>query len=134
MSGDPSRVAVPRNSHVPLGVFYRLFLLDLMQNLKTAWPIGVLLFAIVMVLGMGMVAAGDSLAKVDNKGIGQQATFGEAIYCVWMTMTTVGYGDFHPVTTTGRIIASVAALIGLLLVGLLVALFSRAWERGASGS
>ena len=42
-------------------------------------------------------------------------------YGMWwslVTMTTIGYGDFYPVTTVGYIIASLCAICGTLIVAL----------------
>ncbi|WP_337062605.1 potassium channel family protein [Kineococcus sp. G2] len=44
-------------------------------------------------------------------------TFGEALWWVVTTITTVGYGDFAPVTTTGRVVAVGLMLSGIALVG-----------------
>jgi hypothetical protein len=46
--------------------------------------------------------------------------FGEAVYLVIMTITTVGYGDLVPYSTAGKIVAMIASLWGSLLVSLLV--------------
>jgi voltage-gated potassium channel len=42
---------------------------------------------------------------------------GDALWWALTTVTTVGYGDTYPVTTEGRIIASVMMLIGIALFG-----------------
>ena len=44
-------------------------------------------------------------------------TGGDALWWALTTVTTVGYGDTYPVTTEGRIIASVMMLIGIALFG-----------------
>ena len=44
-------------------------------------------------------------------------TFREAIWWAVVTTTTVGYGDYSPVTATGRLIAMVLMLVGIGLIG-----------------
>ena len=51
----------------------------------------------------------------------------ELLTCVYfsaITFTTVGYGDYHPVSELARLAASVEALSGYILLGLLVASLS----------
>jgi voltage-gated potassium channel len=48
-------------------------------------------------------------------------TFGDAIWWAATTVTTVGYGDRFPVTTTGRTVAFVLMLVGIGLVGTVTA-------------
>ena len=43
-----------------------------------------------------------------------------AMWLVIITMTTVGYGDGYPSTHCGRIIATIACIIGMLLISLMV--------------
>lgn len=45
----------------------------------------------------------------------------EGIWWAWVTVTTVGYGDVVPVSTEGRIFASLLILMGLCLVSLITA-------------
>ncbi|MFD7227366.1 potassium channel family protein [Streptomyces sp. NPDC059881] len=51
-------------------------------------------------------------------------TFGDAIWWVCETLTTVGYGDVTPVTTWGRIIAVGLMICGLALLGAVTGSFS----------
>ena len=48
-------------------------------------------------------------------------TFGDALWWAMTTVTTVGYGDQFPVTTTGRIVAAALMLVGISLLGLITA-------------
>jgi voltage-gated potassium channel len=47
--------------------------------------------------------------------------FGQAIWWAITTITTVGYGDMYPVTTTGRVIAGLLMIGGISLVGSITA-------------
>ena len=47
-------------------------------------------------------------------------TFYEAFWTLQMTASTIGYGDFHPVSTGGKIIATLMFYIGFGLVGFIV--------------
>lgn len=47
-----------------------------------------------------------------------------AIWCVFVTMTTVGYGDVYPKSYGGRILGSIMCLWGVLLVSLFVVTIS----------
>ncbi|WP_166905681.1 potassium channel family protein [Mycobacterium sp. DL440] len=47
--------------------------------------------------------------------------FGDAIWWAITTITTVGYGDMYPVTTTGRVIAALLMIGGISLVGSITA-------------
>lgn len=51
-------------------------------------------------------------------------TFGDAVWWAFCTVTTVGYGDYAPVTVVGRVAAVVLMAGGVVLVGLIVATIS----------
>lgn len=66
----------------------------------------------------------------------QPDAFGSIPRALWwaiITLTTVGYGDVAPVTPLGKVIASVVAIGGILLVamptGIIAAAFSDAMQR-----
>jgi len=48
-------------------------------------------------------------------------SFGDAVWWAMETITTVGYGDHHPVTVPGRWIAAGLMVIGVALVGVITA-------------
>ena len=52
--------------------------------------------------------------------------FGDAVWWAMSTITTVGYGDMYPVTTTGRFIAGLLMIGGISLVGSITATIA-AW-------
>jgi hypothetical protein len=47
-----------------------------------------------------------------------------SVWCIVITMTTVGYGDIAPATLPGRCVAMIAALWGAFLISLLVVTMS----------
>ncbi|GAA1922724.1 potassium channel family protein [Microbacterium aoyamense] len=51
-------------------------------------------------------------------------TYGDSVWWAFCTVTTVGYGDYVPVTPMGRIAAVVLMAGGVVLVGLIVATMS----------
>lgn len=65
-------------------------------------------------VGLGALAVLDAERNAEGANI---ATFGDAIWWACTTVTTVGYGDRFPVTTTGRTVAVFLMLVGIGLVG-----------------
>ncbi len=52
----------------------------------------------------------------------------DSLYYAFITATTVGYGDFHPLNSKSKSIAIFIALIGLLCTGIIVAIGLKAAE------
>jgi voltage-gated potassium channel len=48
-------------------------------------------------------------------------TFGQAIWWAGVTITTVGYGDYYPVTPVGQAVAFALMIVGISLLGLVTA-------------
>ena len=45
-------------------------------------------------------------------------TFFDAFYWAACTLTTVGYGDLYPISTTGRVISIISAIVGIAIIAL----------------
>lgn len=65
------------------------------------------------------VALGLLIVPVERVN-GNIQTFEDGLYWAVTTVSGVGYGDLHPVTTLGRIIAMTLQICGVLILGLLV--------------
>ncbi|RKS08908.1 voltage-gated potassium channel [Nocardiopsis sp. Huas11] len=53
--------------------------------------------------------------------------FGDALWWSVVTVTTVGYGDFYPITFQGRLVAVALMIMGISLVGVLTAAVASAF-------
>lgn len=51
-------------------------------------------------------------------------TYGDALWWAMVTSTTVGYGDFYPVTTGGRLVAVGLMIMGIALLGSVTGTFA----------
>ncbi|MEG1363723.1 MAG: ion channel, partial [Clostridia bacterium] len=72
-----------------------------------------IIFLIIFVLA-GSIAILTVESQVDNSNI---KTAEDALWWSYITITTVGYGDFYPVTTIGRIVAVILSMGGIGLFG-----------------
>lgn len=85
----------------------------IVMNVLTQNHLGkTLVISALFITGAGILIAGIDPAIT---------TPAEGIWWAWVTATTVGYGDVVPVSTEGRIFASLLILMGLCLVSLITA-------------
>lgn len=90
--------------------------------------------------GSALIAFCAALAVLDAERANPGAnitTFGDAAWWAVTTMTTVGYGDRHPTTGTGRLAAAGLMVVGIPLLGSVTAtpglVAGRAAERRPGG-
>lgn len=68
-----------------------------------------------------------SLAVLDaeqNASGSNIQSFGDALWWAFVTITTVGYGDYFPVTLVGRLVAVGLMIAGIALIGTVTAAFA----------
>ena len=71
----------------------------------------VLVFLLLLMVGLSMLV-----------GRGEGWSLSDSIYFGFITGTTVGYGDFRPKRPAGKAMAIVIAYVGLIQIGIVVAL------------
>lgn len=79
--------------------------------------------SVALLVTIGSLAMLDAERGAENANI---ESIGDALWWGVVTITTVGYGDYYPVTLTGRVIATVMMFLGIALVGVVTASIS-AW-------
>ena len=73
-------------------------------------------------VGMLMYVGALAVYSVERGASGSTITdFGTALWWAFVTVATVGYGDFSPVTFQGKIIAVVLMFTGIALIGIVTA-------------
>jgi hypothetical protein len=92
----------------PWGLTLR-FLQQLAIGLWFFSPLLLFLVLVIMLLGY-VVGMQESWSRLDS------------LYWIFVTATTVGYGDFRPTTRRSRIISIFIAVLGLLTTGIVIAL------------
>ena len=88
---------------------------------------GALYFAIVLAVVLIQFAS-TSIVRVEaSNPAANIKTASDAIWWAYVTITTVGYGDYYPVTNTGRIIGVMVMTIGVGLFGVLSGFLANAF-------
>jgi voltage-gated potassium channel len=88
--------------------------------------------AAVLIIYIGGLAVLDAERHAPGANI---VNFGDAIWWAFVTITTVGYGDYYPVTIGGRVVAVLLMAGGVAVVGVVTATLS-SWviERASRGN
>ena len=78
-------------------------------------------YLLVSVSLLGFVAALGVFEAERDAPEASITTFGDALWWVLTTITTVGYGDLYPVTTEGRLVAAGLMVAGIAVLGTVTA-------------
>ena len=95
---------------------------------QLTWTV-VLRLAVVVTGGAGLVVLGGGTGLWVVEGKRPDSTmrsWGDALWWSLTTLTTVGYGDQIPVTTTGRLIAAGVMVAGVAVIGAVAAIVALA--------
>ena len=97
---------------------------------RITWAVVVRLAVIVTAVSGLVVLGGTALWFIERERPGSTMdSWGDALWWSLTTMTTVGYGDHVPVTTTGRLIAAGVMLAGVAIIGAVAAVVALAVAR-----
>ncbi len=55
----------------------------------------------------------------------EQFSLSDGLYFAFITALTIGYGDIHAITATGRVLCILTGIVGMLFTGITVAVANR---------
>ena len=76
-------------------------------------------------LVLTLLGGGCIIARVEGLKLG------ESIYFAFVTGLTIGYGDITPTTAIGRLVSILIGVIGMIFMGLVIAIATRALSDAA---
>lgn len=90
-----------------------------LEEFQTDTPMGVFLVAVFLAV-VALTSSSLVVLELESRAPdGNIASGGDAFWWAFVTVTTVGYGDLHPVTGGGRAVAMLLMAVGVGLFGVL---------------
>jgi voltage-gated potassium channel len=111
---------VTRISRLLRGKSKRELVTDVLDN-RGRYAVFVTLLAALLVLAVSAVMVLQFESKSSDANI---KTGGQALWWAVVTITTVGYGDYYPVTPGGRLTATVVMFCGVGIIGSLASILA----------
>jgi voltage-gated potassium channel len=120
---EPATVAVPALQHWHLIGIERMTLMLHEGELRLEYILKhhSLFRVLIAAAGTLFLGAWAVLLFEEDGNTGNIHSYPQALWWAIVTVTTVGYGDKYPVSTGGRIVATVLMLVGIGLIGVLTA-------------
>ena len=72
-----------------------------------------ILFRVAVGIALFALSGAVLVTFFENKTNDEFQALGDAIWYVFVTMTTVGYGDIYPITVLGKILGGFIAILGI---------------------
>ena len=88
---------------------------------RSQYAMFITIFLTILVLTVASVLVLQFESKAPDANI---TTGGDALWYAIVTITTVGYGDFYPVTTAGRVTAAFIMFMGIGIIGALASILA----------
>lgn len=93
---------------------YRLLYAYIIKNKKAS------LYGLIVFVSTTILIMSSTLVLYLEQDVGNIKTAEDALWWSYITITTVGYGDYYPVTNPGKLVASVLILNGIAIFGAIV--------------
>ncbi|QCI62897.1 cyclic nucleotide-gated ion channel [Phreatobacter stygius] len=99
-------------------------LIDAVWNERRALGASLLIFLSALLFAASAMRLAEHEAQPDKFG-----TIPDAMWWAVITLTTVGYGDVYPITTAGKMVAGVTAMLGIAMLALPCGIIATAFAR-----